>query len=180
MSRSRSDASSCWSRARRRSRSCIYATWRWRLRRVAGLSRPARGVFGDPRAPGRERGGPSDRYAQRQVARAHAGRGACHLSRGHLLSMGFQGAEVRRGARIRTAMSVLVASLALVSIAPAQDTTRYTHADTLRGSNGPARAWGDVQFYDLHTRVNPQVASISVWNGMKYGILQPSREMQSY
>ena len=35
--------------------------------------------------------------------------------------------------------------------AVAQDTTHYTHADTLRGSNGPARAWWDVQFYDLHT-----------------------------
>ena len=62
-------------------------------------------------------------------------------------------------------MSLLVAGVALVSIASAQDTTRYTHADTLRGSNGPARAWWDVQFYDLHTRVNPQDSSITGWNG---------------
>src|SRR5258706_3413275 len=92
--------------------------------------------------------------------------------------MGFQGAEVRRGARIRAAMISLVASLALVSIVSAQDTTRYTHADTLRGSNGPARAWWDVQFYDLPTRVNPQDSSISGWNGITYRILQPAREMQ--
>ena len=60
----------------------------------------------------------------------------------------------------------------------AQDTTRYTHADTLRGSNGPARAWWDVQFYDLHTRVNPRDSSISGWNGITYRVLQPAREMQ--
>src|SRR5881296_3783255 len=60
----------------------------------------------------------------------------------------------------------------------AQDTTRYTHADTLRGSNGPARAWWDVTFYDLHTRVNPADSSISGWNGITYRVLQPAREMQ--
>src|SRR5258706_7150286 len=62
--------------------------------------------------------------------------------------------------------------------AVAQDTTRYTHADTLRGSNGPARAWWDAQFYDLHTRVNPQDSSITGWNGITYRVLQPAREMQ--
>ena len=83
---------------------------------------------------------------------------------------------------IRTAMNSLVASLALVSIGTAQDTTRYTHADTLRGSNGPGRAWWDVQFYDLHTRVNPQDSSITGWNGITYRVLQPpaggARQMQ--
>ncbi|HYX82851.1 MAG TPA: M15 family metallopeptidase, partial [Gemmatimonadales bacterium] len=59
-----------------------------------------------------------------------------------------------------------------------QDTTRYTHADTLRGANGPGRAWWDVQFYDLHTRVNPQDSTISGWNGITYRVLQPGREMQ--
>ena len=69
-------------------------------------------------------------------------------------------------------MSFLAAGLALVSIGSAQDTTRYTHADTLRGSNGPARAWWDVQFYDLHTRVNLQDSSIVGWNGITYRVLQ--------
>ncbi len=27
---------------------------------------------------------------------------------------------------------------------------QFTHADTLRGSDGPARSWWDVTFYDLH------------------------------
>ncbi len=62
--------------------------------------------------------------------------------------------------------------------AVAQDTTHFSHADTLRGSNGPARAWWDVQFYDLHTRVNPQDSSITGWNGITYRVLQPAREMQ--
>jgi len=59
-----------------------------------------------------------------------------------------------------------------------QDTTRYTHADTLRGSNGPARAWWDVQFYDLHTRVNPRDSSITGWNGIVYRVVQPAQLMQ--
>ena len=76
----------------------------------------------------------------------------------------------------------LIAALVLAPFveAVAQDTTHYTHADTLRGSNGPARAWWDVQFYDLHTRVNPADSSISGWNGITYLVLQapPAREMQ--
>ncbi len=44
-----------------------------------------------------------------------------------------------------------IALLAAVLICPLAtgrgpaDTTRYTHADTLRGSNGPARAWWDAR-----------------------------------
>src|SRR4051812_39471165 len=70
----------------------------------------------------------------------------------------------------------MIALLALLLLQ--QDTTRFTHADTLRGSNGPARAWWDVQFYDLHTRVNPRDSSISGWNGITYRVLQSAREMQ--
>jgi D-alanyl-D-alanine dipeptidase len=59
-----------------------------------------------------------------------------------------------------------------------QDTVLPTHADTLRGSNGPARVWFDVQFYDLHTRVNPADSSISGSNGITYRVLQPAQLMQ--
>src|SRR6266851_3351806 len=86
--------------------------------------------------------------------------------------MGSQGTQVRRRACVCSAMTLLCACLALVSLAPAQDTTRFSHADTLRGSNGPARAWWDVQFYDLHTRVNPRDSSISGWNGITYRVIQ--------
>jgi aminopeptidase N len=73
-------------------------------------------------------------------------------------------------------MNLLVAALTVLSLA--QDTTRYTRADTLRGSNGPARAWWDARFYDLHVAVNPGDSSISGWNGITYRVLAPAREMQ--
>ncbi len=78
----------------------------------------------------------------------------------------------------RAAVLIAWASLTPLAPAAAQDTTRYTHADTLRGSNGPGRAWWDVLFYDLHVRVNPADSSISGWNGVTYRVVGPSREMQ--
>jgi aminopeptidase N len=73
---------------------------------------------------------------------------------------------------------LLLLAISISSRVAAQDTTRYTHADTLRGSNGPGRAWWDVQFYDLHVRVNPTDSSIRGWNGITYRVLRPAREMQ--
>ena len=73
-------------------------------------------------------------------------------------------------------MIPLLAGLTLLSVV--QDTTRYTRADTLRGSNGPARAWWDAQFYDLHVAVNPRDSSIMGWNRIAYRALRPAREMQ--
>jgi aminopeptidase N len=74
---------------------------------------------------------------------------------------------------------ILLAAMVICPLTlAAQDTTRYSHADTLRGSNGPDRAWWDVTFYDLHTRVNPSDSSISGWNGITYLVKQPAREMQ--
>jgi aminopeptidase N len=69
---------------------------------------------------------------------------------------------------------ILLIALALV----AQDTTRYTRADTLRGSNGPARAWWDVRFYDLHVRVDPADSSLAGWNRILYRVVHPARELQ--
>jgi aminopeptidase N len=54
----------------------------------------------------------------------------------------------------------------------------YTHADTLRGSNGPARSWWDVTFYDLHTSINPSDSTIKGWTGITYRATRPGREMQ--
>ena len=54
----------------------------------------------------------------------------------------------------------------------------FTHADTLRGSNGPGRAWWDAEFYDLHVRVNPADSSITGHNAITYRVLQPATEMQ--
>jgi aminopeptidase N len=64
-------------------------------------------------------------------------------------------------------------SLAMTAVLSAQQPTqmkRYTRADTLRGSNGPARSWWDAEFYDLHVRVNPTDSSISGWNGISYRV----------
>jgi aminopeptidase N len=54
----------------------------------------------------------------------------------------------------------------------------FTHADTLRGSNTPERAWWDAAFYDLHVRVNPADSSIAGYNAITYRVLKPAREMQ--
>ena len=53
-----------------------------------------------------------------------------------------------------------------------------THADSLRGSITPERAWWDATFYDLHTRISPADSTISGWLGITYLVLAPAREMQ--
>src|SRR3954471_2047736 len=55
---------------------------------------------------------------------------------------------------------------------------RFTHADTLRGTNGPARAWWDVTFYDLHVTVSPADSSVRGWSGIAYRALRAGQEMQ--
>ncbi|MGH7519680.1 MAG: M1 family metallopeptidase [Gemmatimonadales bacterium] len=72
----------------------------------------------------------------------------------------------------------MILLIALALVASPQDTTRYTRADTLRGSNGPARAWWDVGFYDLHVRVDPADSSLVGWNRIVYRVVRPARELQ--
>ena len=77
---------------------------------------------------------------------------------------------------------VLLLVTALGSAAPlarAQDSVAvFSHADTLRGTNTPERAWWDVTFHDLHVAVNPADSSISGWNTIIYRVTGPAREMQ--
>lgn len=54
----------------------------------------------------------------------------------------------------------------------------FTHADTLRGTVTPQRAWWDVTFYDLHVTIYPSDSSISGYNGITYRVTKPAREMQ--
>jgi aminopeptidase N len=56
----------------------------------------------------------------------------------------------------------------------------FTHADTIRGSNTPQRAWWDAAFYDLHVKVNPADSSITGYNAITYRVLKsaPAREIQ--
>ncbi len=77
----------------------------------------------------------------------------------------------------RASLAVLFGVLAAVPLG-AQRNRGFTHADTLRGSIGPARAWWDATFYDLHVRVNPADSSIRGWNGITYRVLAPAPEMQ--
>jgi hypothetical protein len=73
---------------------------------------------------------------------------------------------------------LLAALLSTPGLAAAQDTTTFSHADTVRGSVTPERAWWDATFYDLHVRVSPKDSSISGWNGITYRVTGAPREMQ--
>jgi aminopeptidase N len=72
-----------------------------------------------------------------------------------------------------------VSGAVLSNTAQAQQKGRgFTHADTLRGSNGPARSWWDVAYYDLHVAVSTKDSSIRGSNTITYRVLKPSQEMQ--
>ena len=60
----------------------------------------------------------------------------------------------------------------------AQDTSPPTHADSLRGSITPERAWWDVAFYDLHVRFDPATQTIRGVNHISYRVLQQANVMQ--
>lgn len=47
----------------------------------------------------------------------------------------------------------------------------FTHADTLRGSNGPGRSWWDATKYNLHVKFNLVDSSISGYNIISYNAL---------
>ena len=67
---------------------------------------------------------------------------------------------------------------ALALLASVTFAQSYSHADTLRGSNGPGRAWWDVTFYDLQVAVSPSDSSLSGEVAITYRTLAPSGEMQ--
>ncbi|MDP4131417.1 MAG: M1 family metallopeptidase [Bacteroidota bacterium] len=54
----------------------------------------------------------------------------------------------------------------------------FTHADTLRGSITPQRAWWDVSFYDLHVKINLEDSAISGYNLITYKVLKSESAMQ--
>jgi aminopeptidase N len=73
--------------------------------------------------------------------------------------------------------SVLIALMLALFVFPTSAQT-FTHADSLRGSNGPGRAWWDVTFYDLKVAVSPSDSSLSGSVAISYRTLAPSGEMQ--
>lgn len=54
----------------------------------------------------------------------------------------------------------------------------FTHADTLRGSNGPGRDWWDATKYDLHVKFNLEDSTISGWNEISFKVLKKGSIMQ--
>ena len=81
--------------------------------------------------------------------------------------------------RITSRLAVLALALGPLPVASAAaQRAAFTHADTLRGTITPERAWWDVVFYDLHVTFNPADSTIRGWNGITYRIVGASRAMQ--
>ncbi len=67
----------------------------------------------------------------------------------------------------------------LYSIAQPLNTKEiFTHADTLRGSNGPGRNWWDAQQYDVHVKFNIEDSTINGWNNISFKVLKKGNIMQ--
>lgn len=79
---------------------------------------------------------------------------------------------------MRTTLLLALTTLTAFRGIHSQEQASFTHADTLRGTIGPARAWWDVAFYDLHVRVDPADRSIRGRNAITYRVTGPSTEMQ--
>ncbi|MES2124717.1 MAG: M1 family metallopeptidase [Gemmatimonadota bacterium] len=73
---------------------------------------------------------------------------------------------------------LLSLSLLAVGALQAQQPKVFTHADTLRGTVTPERAWWDAAFYDLDVRIHPADSSIVGRNVISYRVVAPAREMQ--
>ncbi len=54
----------------------------------------------------------------------------------------------------------------------------YTHADSLRGGIGKARAWWDLKHYDLHVAFNYPDSSIKGKNTILYTVLESDQVLQ--
>jgi aminopeptidase N len=68
--------------------------------------------------------------------------------------------------------ALLLAAPAALAAQEAREAQRFTHADSLRGGNGPGRDWWDVTFYDLHVRVSPADSSLRGRVGLTYRVLR--------
>src|ERR1700750_873147 len=80
--------------------------------------------------------------------------------------------------RIANAVGLAALVVSATSASAQRRRAEFTHADTLRGSNGPGRSWLDASFYDLHVAVTPVDSSIRGYNAITYRVLKPAKEMQ--
>jgi aminopeptidase N len=78
----------------------------------------------------------------------------------------------------RFTVALVLSTLVCRTAFPQAPKKPFSHADTLRGSNGPGRAWWDAAFYDLHVAISPSDSSIRGYNAITYRVLRPSTEMQ--
>lgn len=54
----------------------------------------------------------------------------------------------------------------------------FTHADTLRGSNGPGRDWWDITHYGLNIRFDIKDSALSGYNVIDFKVLKPGKIFQ--
>ena len=59
-----------------------------------------------------------------------------------------------------------------------QNKSQFTHADTLRGSVTPERAWWDVLYYDISVKPNYNEKSISGSNIIKFKVVKAGKTLQ--
>lgn len=71
-----------------------------------------------------------------------------------------------------------IATLLLFVFIKSQAQQTYTREDTLRGSITPERAWWDLKFYHLQTKVNPSEKSIAGSTTITYKVLNAYQTMQ--
>ncbi|MDQ6845499.1 MAG: M1 family metallopeptidase [Bacteroidota bacterium] len=69
-------------------------------------------------------------------------------------------------------MKKIVAVFCLLFLSFMSIAQPFTHADTLRGSNGPGRSWWDATKYDLHVVFNLADSTISGYNVISYKEIQ--------
>ncbi|SEJ64603.1 Peptidase family M1 [Dyadobacter koreensis] len=63
-------------------------------------------------------------------------------------------------------------------LSSAQNQTKFTHADTLRGAITPERAWWDLTYYHLSVTPNAQDSTLKGSTVINYKVLEPKQTIQ--
>nr|WP_295927275.1 M1 family metallopeptidase [uncultured Dyadobacter sp.] len=74
----------------------------------------------------------------------------------------------------------IIASICLltISIHAFSQKKEFTHADTLRGSITPERAWWDLSYYHLNVRPNEKDSTLSGSTLIAYKVIKPNQTIQ--
>lgn len=68
--------------------------------------------------------------------------------------------------------------LLFISLASSAQKKAFTHADTLRGSIAPERAWWDLNYYHLSVKPNANDSTLTGSTVINYKVLKPYQTMQ--